>query len=254
MKIPRFFEHHKPHFDEVVASDDCSSDNSVEIVKKYADKYIISDTRRFACEYYRQRLADLASNDWVFMMDSDQFIDYEVIADLRDIAKVAETKGDCFLTINIPPQRIGCKVCPKGFAVHNEPKFANKKFIRWSEFPHCGLFYKESYRPGWGGAAVGGGQPFGKVWHLCTGGSAEKHTIDTIVRQYRWIDYAKNCIKDLTGPEYAPDRKRCIDAYTSCKLDIVNMPYQMSEYLDNCYVPVNEEEAIVRAKKLGGIK
>ena len=57
--------------DEIILLDSGSTDNTLEIAKKYTDKiFIREDWQGFGEQ--RRRAEQLASNDWIFAIDCDE--------------------------------------------------------------------------------------------------------------------------------------------------------------------------------------
>jgi len=224
--IKRFMEHHKPHVDEVVWVDDFSSDKTVEIVTPYIDKRLISTTKEYACEAYRQKLSELSSNDWILMLDSDQFVDFGILDKLREHAEKADLQDLFYYVFELETIKYNCGNCP--VSGWKQMKFYNRKYIRWSIFPHCGAFNIKT-----GTMGVGGGlnEPIlGKIWHLTKDceGDEYKHRIDHMLRIYRWMDKCKYLVRTYTDESYKVEREFCIQSFKMINMDLENDKYQCS--------------------------
>jgi glycosyltransferase involved in cell wall biosynthesis len=247
--IKRFMEHHRPHVDEIVWADDGSTDKTIEIAKQYADKSIINPKREYNCEYYRQRLADLSSNDWVMMLDSDQFIDFDIVDNLRAIAQAGEEH-------NIPHYNLAlhtiahleCPACPK--KVSYQTKFTNRKTLRWSIFPHTGAFSRTIPELPIGPSIV---PPIGNLWHIMKDKETTmaQHQREHIIRMRRWIDVCKNYLQIYSEDMYINDRERCRNVFKSLKIDIDKVAYSCSKDRDNLIWIENDDELWIHMKKLG---
>lgn len=246
--IKRFLEHHIPHVDEVICSDDASTDNTPNIIKEYADKSILSTVCNYSCEYYRQKLMDLASNDWVLVMDSDQFIEFSVIDKLRQFAEDGDKNN--IHAYDFELETIGyeeCQACPK--KTSRQVKFVNRKFVRWSIFPHGGAFL-------YNGDMVGGNPIIGKIWHLMKEVNCDhvKHKKQHILRMYRWIDVVRLYMKTYTSDEYTVDRDRCRGAFKErTKILIENTTYDCSRDENNLIWIEDDDELWEHLKSRGRI-
>jgi glycosyltransferase involved in cell wall biosynthesis len=221
--IGRFMEHHKPHVDEIVWADDCSTDKTREIAQKYADKSILSEMRNYSCEFYRQKLMELSSNDWVLMLDSDQFVDFSILSNLRNLIEEAEKKninsyGATFTNICF----VKCPAC--NTPPSNQIAITNRKYIRWSIFPHVGSIFLD-------GKDVPGTPNIGIIWHLPVepGIGEIQHHKEHIIRMRRWIDVCRYCVRTYTDEFYKIDRQKCIYSFKNIGIDILNDNYDCSK-------------------------
>ena len=78
--------------DEIVIVDTGSTDNSIPIAKKYADK-ILETEWKYDFGYHRNQALDLASNDWVLVVAGD--CPWIKLGDksFHDIANIVQDKG-----------------------------------------------------------------------------------------------------------------------------------------------------------------
>ena len=242
--IRRFMEHHKSHVDEIVWADDCSTDKTKEIALQYADKYIISKNRNYNCEFYRQKLADLSSNDWVLMMDSDQFIDFKYLDNLREFIEKGEKDKKWFFEFNLNTiAYLQCLACPK--KVWNQVKLTNRKYIRWSPIPHCGLFYYNN-KP------LEKGEIIGEIWHLMKEEiNYEEHKKNHLIRMRRWMDICTYYIKTLDRNIFYEDIKRCKLVFKNLNIDIENKSYDCSLDKNNLFWIEDDKELWEHFKKIG---
>ena len=72
--------------DEIIILDAGSDDNTIEIVKKYTDKiHVNTDWQGYGIQ--RQRLQELASCDWLLMLDADERLTPELTLEIKDVIK-----------------------------------------------------------------------------------------------------------------------------------------------------------------------
>jgi glycosyltransferase involved in cell wall biosynthesis len=69
--------------DETVVLDSFSTDATPEICRKYTGSFYQEEWRGFALQ--KQRAVELASNDWVFVLDSDERITDELALELKSV-------------------------------------------------------------------------------------------------------------------------------------------------------------------------
>jgi len=70
--------------DEIVVLDAGSDDKTIEIAKEYTNKvYINSDWQGYGIQ--RQRLQEFASGDWILMLDADERLTQELIAEIKNV-------------------------------------------------------------------------------------------------------------------------------------------------------------------------
>ncbi len=83
--------------DEIVVMDSGSSDDTVEIARRYTDKvYVESDWQGYGIQ--RQRAQAKATGDWVFMLDADE----RVTAQLRDSIEAAVARDQRDVVYAVP--------------------------------------------------------------------------------------------------------------------------------------------------------
>ncbi|NPA55380.1 MAG: glycosyltransferase family 2 protein [Epsilonproteobacteria bacterium] len=64
--------------DEVIIYDSGSEDDTIEIAKSYSNTVIQVDTNWQGFGKHKQKAVDLASNEWVFVLDSDEVVTKEL--------------------------------------------------------------------------------------------------------------------------------------------------------------------------------
>lgn len=100
-----WFENIKHYTDDIVCTNQESTDDSKSIALSYGAR--VFDTKKTGyCETDRQRLLDEAKNDWVFIMDADERIPYDI-----DFSKLLHGSSKAFRT-RLFVTDIGRVVCP----------------------------------------------------------------------------------------------------------------------------------------------
>ncbi len=66
--------------DEIVIVDSGSTDNTVEIVRQYTDKILVTDWPGYGAQ--KQRALELATGDWVLSLDADERVTPELKAEI----------------------------------------------------------------------------------------------------------------------------------------------------------------------------
>jgi len=123
-------------FGEIVVCDGGSSDNTLEIAKKYGCKIINQSQKEkpindFALE--RNLTLDASSHDWFFYLDSDEILSPELKKEIREICS---KKNIDYYIYKVPYQIISKDLNTKykSFKAYYQERFFNKKsgahFIR----------------------------------------------------------------------------------------------------------------------------
>jgi hypothetical protein len=172
------------------------------------------------------------------MMDSDQFVDFDIIDKLRDyINNKKESEEELgYYYFNLETiGHLDCPACPK--IVWKQVKLTNRKHIRWSIFPHCGVFNVDK-------TPVKVSIIIGRMWHLMKDyeGGIEQHKKDHIIRMYRWMDVCKLYLQTYTSDFYKLDRERCKNVFKNIKIDIENVKFNCSKDPDKLIWIENDEE------------
>lgn len=67
--------------DEIIVLDSGSSDNTVELCKTYTENVFVTDWPGFGIQ--KQRALDKATGDWVFSIDADEQVSFELKAEIE---------------------------------------------------------------------------------------------------------------------------------------------------------------------------
>lgn len=82
-RVERCLESVKDLADEIIVYDSGSTDNTLEIVKRYTDQIWETDWPGYGIQ--KQRALEQASCDWVLAIDADEALDEELQASVRDL-------------------------------------------------------------------------------------------------------------------------------------------------------------------------
>lgn len=81
---------------EIILCDDCSTDNSVEIIKKYMEKCpqikLLQNETNMKCSYSYNRCIDEATGDYIAVIDSDDYY----LPEIRDVLKQVDGTYDIY--------------------------------------------------------------------------------------------------------------------------------------------------------------
>ena len=77
--------------DEIVVLDSGSTDNTLEIARQFTEKVFVRDDWPGFGEQ-RRRAEDLASHDWVLMVDSDEIVSDQLRAEILKCLQTATPK------------------------------------------------------------------------------------------------------------------------------------------------------------------
>lgn len=88
---------------EIIVLDDCSSDNSFNIVKKYKNIRLYQNKTNLGIGLTRQKLLDLATGEYIFWLDSDDYLYTE------NFIKVLDKLSDYDIVENIHESNSGHK-------------------------------------------------------------------------------------------------------------------------------------------------
>lgn len=124
--------------DEIVIVDMYSDDKTVEIARKYTDKFFFHERLGYA-DPARQFALEKASNDWVLVVDADELIPLELKNKLIEIAE--NNLGD---VVFIPRSNYfsGKQIKGMGWGTLNDviPRFFKKGFLNFGDELH--YFFK----------------------------------------------------------------------------------------------------------------
>ena len=82
--------------DEIVVVDGASTDNTVEIAKKYGAKVVVT-TNPPIFHINKQKAVDRAKGTWILQMDADEIVNRELAKEIIDIVAGKEAKNGYYL-------------------------------------------------------------------------------------------------------------------------------------------------------------
>lgn len=85
----------KPYFNEIVIIDQQSTDNTVEVAKQFTDK-VFTDIPTGYSESSRQLAISKSSNEWIFVLDADEFITDRFLDDIPSLIVEGKSYGGVF--------------------------------------------------------------------------------------------------------------------------------------------------------------
>ena len=77
--------------DEIIVLDSGSTDSTLDIARQFTEKVFVRDDWRGFGEQ-RRRAEDLASHDWVMMVDADEVVSDQLRAEILKFLKIATSK------------------------------------------------------------------------------------------------------------------------------------------------------------------
>jgi glycosyltransferase involved in cell wall biosynthesis len=80
--------------DEIVAVDQSSEDNTVEILRRYTDKVFVVENKGF-CEPDRITAVSKAQNEWILYVDADEVVSPELMQEIERVLAQNKDSG-CF--------------------------------------------------------------------------------------------------------------------------------------------------------------
>lgn len=128
--------------DEIVVLDSGSTDKTLEIAAQYTDK-IFSRTDWAGFGEQRRRAEDLASNDWIFALDSDEVVTQELSDEIINVVKTANNNN--VFIVNRLTNFCGQFIYHSGWYPDPIARIYNKKSFRYnSKLVHESLSCKGS--------------------------------------------------------------------------------------------------------------
>ena|ERR1051326_2746079 len=120
--------------DEIVVIDSHSTDQTVEIARKYTDQVIVRDWPGYAAQ--KQFAAEQARHDWILSIDADERVTPELASEIQKILKSppADTQG---FYISRRNYYLGQAVKHSGWAPDYQLRLYLRKSGRWrGDFVH----------------------------------------------------------------------------------------------------------------------
>lgn len=135
---------------EIILVDDCSTDNSIEIIKRYADKYQDKIHCIFQSENHRQgaarnRAMEIAKGEYIIFVDSDDWIDADMCHQLYNAAHKEDADmvgSDYFISFDDKDEIKKISIFPDMCGVMDYEK--KDKYIK-----NYGMFWTRIYRREW---------------------------------------------------------------------------------------------------------
>ncbi len=81
--------------DEIVVVDQSSTDRTVDICKEYTDKVFVVEAKGY-CEPDRMFAVSKASSQWIFYIDADERVSYDLAQEIRFIISKQHPENDCY--------------------------------------------------------------------------------------------------------------------------------------------------------------
>ena len=146
---------------EVIVVNDCSTDNSLSIIKKIADKdsriKIINNDINLGAGKSRKIGIESANGDYIMLVDGDDWITTNYLKTLYDSAKNNDAD---IVTGHLKGNKYSCRLSDKWifesedeklyYLEHESLTFINNKLIKkslWDKVPYCERRYIEDMTP-----------------------------------------------------------------------------------------------------------
>jgi glycosyltransferase involved in cell wall biosynthesis len=118
-------------FDEILVLDTGSEDDTLEIVSSYPGVRLLRQGEVENFGKARNHLASQAKNDWILMVDSDEYATPELVEELR----LAKLDFSTLYEINILNHFLGKPIRGCGWAPCYRRRLYNRRHTSWKETP-----------------------------------------------------------------------------------------------------------------------
>jgi glycosyltransferase involved in cell wall biosynthesis len=130
-------------FDEIWVYDDCSSDETAEIAKRYGARVVRGKVNR-GCSHGKNLLASMTTADWLHFHDADDELYPNFVALAR--RRMTDARFDVVLfPYEERDDETGDLIAYRRFAADDLSRDARSYTIREQINPFCGLYRREAY-------------------------------------------------------------------------------------------------------------
>ena len=115
--------------DEIIVVDSHSTDNTLNILSEYS-KVKVHQQEWLGFSAQKQHAVDLATNDWILSLDSDEYLSPELIQELTNLKKSLDDKH-CY---SLPRLNFYCGKWMKGGGLYpdRQLRLFHRKHAKWS--------------------------------------------------------------------------------------------------------------------------
>lgn len=91
--IERCLQSVKDLADEIVIVDGTSTDNTVDIAKKFTNKILVKDNPQMF-HINKQKAIDMCSGDWILQLDADEVVSKKLAEEIKSLLKMSDREID----------------------------------------------------------------------------------------------------------------------------------------------------------------
>jgi glycosyltransferase involved in cell wall biosynthesis len=201
---------------EIIVCDDCSGDNSFEIISSYSNKEItfVRNLEKRGVGFTKKKLIDSSSGDYFLFLDSDDFLDPDAVLSIHSYLQNVNIKPAIIYTDSRSVDTNGNVISKKG-----RSKKVNNDLLKESfTYPifHLVVYDKEAYNQTEGANSMLRAAFDFDLWYKFDEVGKISY-LDKVVYNYRLNSYGISQVKDDNKKKISVMLWHYITMYEACK-------------------------------------